>query len=183
MAAEEEIGAAQEALADGRELPVLRARIEPHGRVDGVPGTELVRRGTYMAVGVAATVWGWRPFRATRKAVQEPLEDVVVSAVDNVVNSRLADRVIDNLLESDEMQRIVEYIANSPEVAAAITQQSAGLVTHYTAEAAGRAQEADATAERIVRRVLLRRQRDVATEPEPPDGGEPHARRGRGKAG
>jgi hypothetical protein len=89
------------------------------------------------------------------------LERLIVVAIE----SPATDRIVTTLLESDELQRVVEHIANSPEVQAAITRQSLGLATSVAGEVRAKSVTADDGVERIVRRVLRRRQREQLDAP------------------
>ena len=62
---------------------------------------------------------------ALARALSSPeVTDAIIAALD----SETTDRVWDHLLASDEVQKLVERIAEAPEVRAAITSQGAGLV-------------------------------------------------------
>ena len=79
--------------------------------------------------------------------------------INEVLESELVDRVWDKLLASDEMQRLVERIAEAPEVRAAITQQGVGLLQDVGRGISGVARRIDDTVERFARRLLRRPQR------------------------
>ena len=88
-------------------------------------------------------------------------------AADRLITDTLASqrlkRALERLLESDELWRLVDRIANSPEVLNAVANASVGLTGVVADEARKRTVTADEFAERIARRVLRRAPR----EPQP----------------
>lgn len=72
--------------------------------------------------------------------------------VEQALDSRLASQVADHLLRSPELDRVVEQIASSPAVRAALTQQTSSLVTEVAAGLRRRAERLDDSAERTARR-------------------------------
>jgi uncharacterized RDD family membrane protein YckC len=94
---------------------------------------------------------------ALEEAMARALESPAVErAVLNALDSGLVDRVWDRLLASEEAQKLVERIAQAPEVRAAIAAQGIGLVEDIGRQLGGVTRELDDTVERIVRRVLRR---------------------------
>ena len=78
-----------------------------------------------------------------------------------MLESSLYDDVVDRVLESEELWRIVNRIAQSPEVMSAIIAGSASLAGDVADEVRRRTIVAgDDVAERIARRLLRRRARD-----------------------
>src|SRR5918997_1322230 len=65
------------------------------------------------------------PSRFLDRAIASP---AVERAAIKVLDSELVDRVWAHLLASDEAQKLVERIAEAPEVRAALTQQGVGLI-------------------------------------------------------
>lgn len=117
---------------------------------------------------------GWRyTDEAIRRVLASPAADHAVVQVTDVVtereilehaldrvlaeDSRLLDKVVDRLLESDELWVLVDEIVSSPAVTAAIGQQGAGLADQVAGEVRVRSRHADATLERIARRLLTRK--------------------------
>ena len=76
--------------------------------------------------------------------------------VEQTLDSRLASQVADHLLRSPELDRVVEQIASSPAVRAALTQQTTSLATEVAAGLRRRAERLDDSAERTVRRWFRR---------------------------
>lgn len=98
---------------------------------------------------------------ATNNALEsEAVKRALVEALD----SEMVDEVWRRLLASDEAQRLVERIAEAPEIRAAISAQSAGLVGDVGRTIGGGTRRLDDVAERIVRRILFRRRRAEPTE-------------------
>jgi hypothetical protein len=81
----------------------------------------------------------------------------VDEVVERVLDSRLVGEIVDGLLEREELWLLVEEIANSPAVAAALRQQSVGMGDELAGEVRSRSRSADAWLERRARRVLQRR--------------------------
>lgn len=112
--------------------------------------------------------------RALVRVLQGPLveeaargaleSDAVKQALIEALDSEMVDEVWRRLLASEEAQRLVERIAEAPELRAAISAQSVGFIEdvgHTIGEATRRA---DGIVERIARRVLFRRRRTEPTE-------------------
>jgi hypothetical protein len=85
---------------------------------------------------------------------------VVDRLVDELLDAGLVDRTVDrvlaNLLDSDELWRLVEAVAASPAVTAAVTQQTAGFADQVATGVRGRSRNADAWLERKARAALRR---------------------------
>jgi hypothetical protein len=86
--------------------------------------------------------------------------------VERTLDSRLVDVAVARVLVSEELWLLVDEIASSPAVTAAITQQSAGFVDQVAGELGERSRRADARLERLARRLLHR-------PPPPADGAPP----------
>src|SRR5689334_7334614 len=98
---------------------------------------------------------------AMRGALDSPaVERALVDALD----SDLVDTVWQRLLASDEAQKLVERIAEAPEVRAAITSQGVGFVADIRREIGKVARRIVGVIERIARRLTRRRQRTERTE-------------------
>ena len=101
-------------------------------------------------------------------AAQEALERALASpAVERtavkVLDSDLVDRVWERLLASDEAQKLVERIAEAPEVRAAIASQGVGLLDDIGRQVRRIAGHLDDALERVIR-ALIRRPRAEPTE-------------------
>jgi hypothetical protein len=102
--------------------------------------------------------------------VNHPATDRVISdvldgsqtdrIVARVMESRLFDELITQLLESEELRRLVAHVSTSPEVRAALSQQTAGFAGDVTVGVRSRTVTADDTVEKAARS-LLRRPRRV----------------------
>src|SRR3954447_7159022 len=98
---------------------------------------------------------------AMRGALESPaVERAVIDALD----SELVDTVWRRLLASDEAQKLVERIAEAPEVRAAIASQGVGFLDDIRRQIGKVARSADGAIERILRRITRRRQRTEPTE-------------------
>jgi uncharacterized RDD family membrane protein YckC len=98
---------------------------------------------------------------AMRGALDSPaVERALVDALD----SELVDTVWRQLLASDEAQKLVERIAEAPEVRAAIASQGVGFLDDIRRQIGKIARTADGAIERIVRRLTRRPQRTEPTE-------------------
>lgn len=99
------------------------------------------------------------------ETVQGALEsESVKRALIEALDSELVDEVWRRLLASDEAQRLVERIAEAPEVRAAIRAQSVGFVEDLGHTIGDATRRLDGLLERIVRRVFLRPRRVEPTE-------------------
>ena len=112
---------------------------------------------------IAAALESPETERLLQGVVDSPaMERLVARAVD----SRLVDAVTEQLLESEELWLLVENIARSPAVTEAISHQSAGFADQVADEVRARSVRADASVERVARRLLRRR----AAPPPPIEG-------------
>lgn len=97
------------------------------------------------------------------EAVQGAIEsDAIKRALIEALDSELVDEVWQRLLASDEAQRLVERIAEAPEVRVAIKAQSVGFIEDVGHTIGDTTRRLDDGLERIVRRASFRSQR---TEP------------------
>ena len=91
------------------------------------------------------------------EAVERLLASPAVErAAINALDSPLVDKVWDRLLKSDEAQKLVERVAEAPEVRAAITQQGFGLLEDIGRQIRRIAHRLDAGAETLARRISFR---------------------------
>lgn len=98
---------------------------------------------------------------AMRGALGSPaVERALIEAVD----SQLVDKVWQRILASDEAQKLVERIAEAPEVRTAITSQGVGFLDDIRREIGKVARRIDGGIERVVRRILGRKQRAEPTD-------------------
>jgi uncharacterized RDD family membrane protein YckC len=112
--------------------------------------------------------------RALARVLQGPVvEDAVQGAMESeavkralveALDSELVDEVWRRLLASDEAQRLVERIAEAPELRAAISAQSAGLIADLGRTIGNAARRLDDGLERVVRRIFFRPQRTEPTD-------------------
>jgi uncharacterized RDD family membrane protein YckC len=102
---------------------------------------------------------------AMERALARVLDGPVVDrAVKRALESEAVDQAWERLLASDEAQRLVERIAEAPEIRAAIASQSAGLLEDIARQVRGVARRLDDGLERVVRRILFRKQRSEPTD-------------------
>jgi uncharacterized RDD family membrane protein YckC len=112
--------------------------------------------------------------RALVRVLQGPLvEDAVHGALESetvkralieALDSEMVDEVWRRLLASDEAQRLVERIAEAPELRAAISAQSVGFIEDIGHTIGNTTRRLDDAVERAARRVTFRKRRSVPTE-------------------
>lgn len=90
--------------------------------------------------------------------------DAVKRALIDALDSELVDEVWLRLLASDETQRLVERIAEAPEIRAAISAQSVGFIEDIGHTVGDATHRIDDGLERVVRRILRRPRRTVPTQ-------------------
>jgi uncharacterized RDD family membrane protein YckC len=92
--------------------------------------------------------------RTTEEAIERTLSSPAVErAAVKVLDSELVDHVWDRLLASDEAQKLIERIAEAPEVRAAIAQQGFGLLQDVGRQIREIADHVDDALERVARRL------------------------------
>jgi hypothetical protein len=96
-------------------------------------------------------------------ALDSPAAERLVA---RVIESRLLDEAVVRLLQSDDLWLLVDEIARSPAVTAAITQQSLGFADQVAGGVRARSRSADVWLESATRRALRRRPAGEI----PPDG-------------
>jgi uncharacterized RDD family membrane protein YckC len=79
----------------------------------------------------------------------------VERAAINALDSPLVDKVWDRLLKSDEAQKLVERVAEAPEVRAAIASQGVGLLEDIGRQIRRIAHRLDGAAENLARRITF----------------------------
>ncbi|MGH2926212.1 MAG: RDD family protein, partial [Solirubrobacterales bacterium] len=85
-------------------------------------------------------------------------------ALGRALDSEQFDNLWTQLLASDEAQKLVERIAEAPEVRAAVTAQGAGLIEDLGRQLRRVARRLDAAVERIARAIVRRPQRSAEAE-------------------
>ncbi len=99
------------------------------------------------------------------EAVQGAMEsDSVKRALIEALDSDLVDEVWRRLLASDETQQLVERIAEAPEIRAAISAQSVGLVGDIGRTIGKATRRLDDGVERVLRRIFLRPRRSQPSD-------------------
>jgi uncharacterized RDD family membrane protein YckC len=111
--------------------------------------------------------------RALTRVLQGPLvEEAVHGALESDAvkralidaDSEMVDEVWRRMLASDETQRLIERIAEAPEIRAAISAQSVGFIEDIGHTIGNTTSRADEVAERIARRLTFRTRRVGVTE-------------------
>lgn len=103
-----------------------------------------------------------------RMAFQRALEsDGTQRLVDLLFDSGLIDRFLERLLVSDSLWHLIDEIASSPAVTAAISQQGLGFADQVGDEMRTRSRKADDWMERTARRLIHRQPRPLPAEPDP----------------
>src|SRR6476661_2905082 len=127
----------------------------------GLPGPRFAGR-------VAGVVLGSEVVQeVTRAAIRSPLVEVVADEllqarilprmVDELLTDEVLDEVVARLLETEELWVLIDVVASSPAVTAAISQQGLGFADEVAGVVRGRTRTADARLESIARRALRRR--------------------------
>jgi len=99
------------------------------------------------------------------EAMNSALEsDAVKNALIEALDSELVDEVWRRLLASEEAQRLVERIAEAPEIRAAISAQSVGMIEDVGHTIGNGTRRLDGVLERVVRRIFFRRRRAEPTD-------------------
>jgi uncharacterized RDD family membrane protein YckC len=99
------------------------------------------------------------------EAMNSALEsDAVKSALVEALDSELVDEVWRRLLASDEAQRLVERIAEAPEIRAAISAQSVGMIEDVGHTIGNGTRRLDSVVERVARRIVFRKRRSEPTD-------------------
>jgi uncharacterized RDD family membrane protein YckC len=102
---------------------------------------------------------------AVENAVHGALDsETVKTALVDALDSEMVDEVWRRLLASEEAQKLVERIAEAPELRAAISAQSRGLLQDIGHTIARTTRRLDDGLERVLRRVLFRPRRAEPTE-------------------
>jgi uncharacterized RDD family membrane protein YckC len=99
--------------------------------------------------------------RAVDRGVDRALDsETAAKATESFLENETTKRVWGKVLESDEAQKLVERVADAPEVRAAIAKQGIGLVDDLRRGVRSAARQVDTAIERVARRVLRRPQRE-----------------------
>lgn len=99
------------------------------------------------------------------EAVNGALEsETVKRALVEALDSEMVDEVWRRLLASEEAQRLVERIAEAPELRAAISAQSVGFIEDVGHTIGNTARRLDGGAENVARRATFRKRRSEPTE-------------------
>jgi uncharacterized RDD family membrane protein YckC len=99
------------------------------------------------------------------EAVNGALEsEAVKRALIEALDSEMVDEVWRRMLASDEAQRLVERIAEAPEIRAAISAQSVGFLEDVGHTIGDTTRRLDGVVERVVRRIFFRPRRSEPTE-------------------
>ncbi|HZK16591.1 MAG TPA: RDD family protein [Solirubrobacterales bacterium] len=164
-------------LPRGEEVPLSLRLLEA-----GVRGARSVGKaaGVERAIEAAAeeamvaTVESEAVERALKRVLNGPLvEDAVNGALESeavkraltdALDSEMVDEVWRRMLASDEAQRLVERIAEAPEIRAAISAQSVGFIEDIGHTIGDTTRRLDGVVERVARRILFRKQRVEPTE-------------------
>jgi uncharacterized RDD family membrane protein YckC len=98
------------------------------------------------------------------EAVNGALEsETVKRALIEALDSEMIDEVWRRLLASDEAQRLVERIAEAPELRTAISAQSVGFITDVGHTIGNTTRRLDGVVERVARKILFRARRSEPT--------------------
>lgn len=99
-------------------------------------------------------------------ALKQALEsEGAVRLIDTLFDSGLLDRFFERLLASESLWNMIDEIASSPAVTAAISQQGLGFADQVGDEVRSRSRKADDWMERAARRFIGRQPRALPPEP------------------
>jgi hypothetical protein len=90
--------------------------------------------------------------------------DAANQLVDGLFDSGLIDRVLERLLADDGLWHMIDQIAASPAVTAAISQQGLGFASQVGEQIRYRSRQADDWVERIARRIFHRQPRALPAD-------------------
>lgn len=124
--------------------------------VDRVLASEELERVVVVAINSAQ-------IQAALKMALE--SDGAAQLVDSLFDSGLLDRVFERLLESEALWHLIDEIASSPAVTAAVSQQGLGFADELGDQVRSRSRKADDWMERAARRLVGRKQRALPAEP------------------
>jgi hypothetical protein len=98
---------------------------------------------------------------AQRVLAEAELDALIAEAFESPRFAEVLHTTMDNVLASDELWRVVDEIAASPAVTAAISHQTVGFAGQMADEVGVRSRRADARLEKLARRILHRSQEAV----------------------
>lgn len=100
-------------------------------------------------------------------ALRQALEsDGAAQLIDSLFDSGLIDRLFARLLESEALWHLIDEIAASPAVTAAISQQGLGFADQVGDDVRARSRKADDWMERAARRLIGRGSKELQAEPD-----------------
>jgi hypothetical protein len=100
---------------------------------------------------------------ALKQALESP---GAVQLIDSLFDSGLLDRFFERLLASESLWHLIDEIAGSPAVTAAISQQGLGFADQVGDQVRDRSRKADDWIERAARRLIGRPPRALPAEPD-----------------
>lgn len=105
---------------------------------------------------------------AIRRVIDELFDSGLIDQViDRLFATGTMDRLLLRLLDSDALWQLIDQIAASPSVTAAISQQGLGFADQVGDEVRERSRKADDWVERAARRLIHRPPRVLPPEPDP----------------
>jgi len=100
-------------------------------------------------------------------ALKQALDsDGAVQLIDSLFDSGLLDHFFERLLASESLWNLIDEIAGSPAVTAAISQQGLGFADQVGDQVRDRSRKADDLMERAARRLVGRQPRALPAEPD-----------------
>jgi hypothetical protein len=132
------VEAAGKAIADHRVIERIAGPIASSGTVEQI-----------VADALASPVTD----RVAERVLESPAAEQLAA---RAIDSELMDQIVARLLESDDLWRLVDEIAGSPAVTAAISRQSLGLADQFAGVVRQRSTRADDRIESSLRRLLHR---------------------------
>jgi hypothetical protein len=142
------------ALARAMEGPLVEAVARDLGRYEVIERAvaQMLADGEVERI-VAAAMESPAAARIGDRVLDSPEAERLVA---RVIESRLVDEAVARLLESEDLWLMIDVIARSPAVTEAISQQGRGFAAEMAGVVRDRSEKADASVERIARRLLRR---------------------------
>jgi hypothetical protein len=101
-------------------------------------------------------------------ALKQALEsEGATQLIDSLFDSGLLDRFFERLLASESLWKLIDEVAASPAVTAAISQQGLGFADQVGDDVRARSRKADEWMERAARRLIGRQAKVLPPEPDP----------------
>jgi hypothetical protein len=151
-------GAPLRRASEGLQAEGRQARFTARRRLETVGAEEAGKTADRVLAGplVEALARSIVAHRVVERAAEEALQEGAGRDVSRVLESPRLLELTDDFLRSEEMQRVVEHVASSPELRRALARQSSGLAGELAVGVRTRTESLDDAAERKVCRLTRR---------------------------